>query len=161
MLRTPLIEQEILRLKNKDKPKIKENVVPPNLIDGPIDQRNLRDERVFRLASETASEEAELELNSLLQQFREWQRTHKGTFKDFLKSNQDIKIIKISKILADRRKVAKEGGVIDKANRPKEPQVKEINLMGDFHKLMDMLAKMSPQERRSIQWLVDKTFGKK
>jgi len=160
MLRNKYIEDEIWKLKNIDKPKIKENVVPPNLIDGPIDQRNLRDERVFRLASETASEEAELELNSLLLQFREWKRTHKGTFKDFLKSNQDIKIIKISKILADR-KVAKDGGLIDKRNLPKEPEVKQISLMGDFHKLMDMLSKMSPQERKSIQWLVDKTFGKK
>jgi len=161
MLRNKYIEEEIWRLKNQDKPIIKQETVPPNLMDSPIDQRNFKDERIFRLASESAAEEAEMEFNSLLEEFREWKKKNKGTFKDFLKSNQeDIKIIKISKLLADR-KVAKEGGPIDKANRPKEPEVKQIDLMGDFHKLMGMLAKMSPQERRSIQWLVDRTFGKK
>ena len=59
-------------------------------------------------------------------------------------------------------KSAKHGGLIDKTNKPKEPAgVKKIDLMGDFYNLMDMVAKMSPQERRSIQWLLDKTFGKK
>ena len=162
MLRNKYLEEEIWRLKNQDRPIIKQETVPPSLMDPPLEQRNLKDDRIFRLASESPAEEFEMEFNSLLKEFREWKKKNKGNFKDFLKSNQeDIKIIKISKLLADR-KVAKEGGPIDKANRPKEPAgVKQINLMGDFHKLMDMLAKMSPQERESIQWLVDKTLGKK
>ena len=159
MLRNKYIEEEIWRLKNQDRPKIKQETVPPSLMDSPLEQRNLKDDRIFRLASESPAEEFEMELNSLLEEFREWKKKHKGNFKDFLKSNEDIKIIKISKILADRTKLNAGGPV---KNRPKEPAgVKEIDLMPDFHKLMDMLAKMSPQERRSIQWLVDKTFGKK
>ena len=159
MLRNKYIEEEIWRLKNQDRPIIKQETVPPSLMDSPLEQRNLKDDRIFRLASESPAEEFEMELNSLLEEFREWKKKHKGNFKDFLKSNEDIKIIKISKILADRTKLNAGGPV---KNRPKEPEgVKQIDLMGDFNKLMDMLAKMSPQERRSIQWLVDKTFGKK
>ena len=159
MLRNKYLEEEIWRLKNQDRPIIKQETVPPSLMDSPLEQRNLKDDRIFRLASESPAEEFEMELNSLLEEFREWKKKHKGNFKDFLKSNEDIKIIKISKILADRTKLDAGGPV---KNRPKEPAgVKEIDLMPDFHKLMDMLSKMSPQERKSIQWLVDKTFGKK
>ena len=150
--RTPILDQEIWRLKNKDKPIIKENTVPPSLMDSPLEQRNLKEDRIFRLASESAEEEAELDLISLLKEFKKWKENNKGGWRDFLNSNrEDIRIIKL-----------KEGGPIDKANRPKEPPgVKQIDLMGDFHNLMDMLSKMSPQERASVQWLVDKTFGKK
>ena len=159
MLRNKYLEEEIWRLKNKDKPIIKEKVVPPSLMDTPLEQRNLKDDRIFRLASESPAEEFEMEFNSLLKEFQDWKKKNKGTFKDFLKSNQDIKIIKISKILADRTKLNSGGPV---KNKPKEPTgVKEIDLMPDFHKLMDMLSKMSPQERESINWLVEKTFGKK
>ena len=42
MLNNKYIEEEIWRLKNKDKPKVKDNSVPPNLVDTPIDQRNLK-----------------------------------------------------------------------------------------------------------------------
>ena len=34
--------------KNKDKPEIKEKAIPPNLMDGPIDQKNLFDETIFQ-----------------------------------------------------------------------------------------------------------------
>ena len=45
MLKDKFIKEEIWKLKNKDKPKVKDNAVPPNLIDSPIDQRNLKDEK--------------------------------------------------------------------------------------------------------------------
>ena len=127
MLRNKYLEEEIWRLKNQDRPKIKQETVPPSLMDPPLEQRNLKDDRVFRLASESPAEEFEMELNSLLEEFREWKKKHKGNFKDFLKSNEDIKIIKISKILADRTKLNAGGPV---KNRPKEPAgVKKIDLM--------------------------------
>ena len=128
MLRNQYLEEEIWRLKNQDRPKIKQETVPTSLMDPPLEQRNLKDDRVFRLASESPAEEFEMELNSLLEEFREWKKKHKGNFKDFLKSNQeDIKIIKISKILADRTKLNAGGPV---KNRPKEPAgVKKIDLM--------------------------------
>ena len=61
-------------------------------IDKPIYQRNLKDEKITKLASESAGEEAELELNSLLQEFMEWKKENKGGFKDFLKSNKNLKV---------------------------------------------------------------------
>ena len=107
---TPFVDEEISKLKLKlegrdhHHPEVRENVVPPNLIDSPLDQPNLKDERIFRLASESAAEEAELELNSLLEEFRDWKKKHKGTFKDFLKDNREkIKVIQISKNLTDRK----------------------------------------------------------
>ena len=36
-------------------------------------------------ASESAAEEAELELQSLLEEFKEWKQNNKGSFNDFLK----------------------------------------------------------------------------
>ena len=40
-----------------------------------------------KLASETAEEEAELELQILLKQFEEWSKENSGGFKDFLMCN--------------------------------------------------------------------------
>ena len=97
MLKDKFIQEEIWKLKNRDKPEIKDNAVPPNLIDSPIDQRNLFDETIIRLASESAGEEAELELNSLLEEFIEWKKENKGGFKDFLQSNKKTKIIKLNR----------------------------------------------------------------
>ena len=41
------------------------------------------------LASESGAEEAQMELDQLLLQFEEWQKDHKGGWKDFLKSHKD------------------------------------------------------------------------
>ena len=95
MLRNKYVEEEIWKLKNKDRHPKKKDTTPPNLIDSPIDQRNLFDETIIRLASESAGEEAELELNSLLQEFMEWKKENKGGFKDFLKSNKNLKVKKL------------------------------------------------------------------
>ena len=40
-------------------------------------------------ASESGAEEAELDLQQLLQQFEEWKKDNKGGWRDFLKSNKD------------------------------------------------------------------------
>ena len=52
------------------------------------------------LASETGSEEAQMELDQLLKQFADWKKDHKGGWRDFLKSNKnpyldDIEVIEI------------------------------------------------------------------
>ena len=48
-------------------------------------------------ASESGAEEAELDLQQLLQQFEEWKKDHTGGWRDFLKSNKDPKVLKLSK----------------------------------------------------------------
>ena len=47
-------------------------------------------------ASESAAEEAELELQSLLEEFKEWKQNNKGSFNDFLKdASNKVKVIKL------------------------------------------------------------------
>ena len=65
------------------------------LVDKPLYQKNKKDEEVIRLASETAAEEAQMELDQLLKQFEEWKKENSGGWKDFLKSNKGLKIKKL------------------------------------------------------------------
>ena len=45
-------------------------------------------------ASESAAEEAELELQSLLEEFKEWKQNNKGSFNDFLKdATESLKLL--------------------------------------------------------------------
>ena len=41
------------------------------------------------LASESGAEEADLEFDSLMKQYKEWKKHNKGSFQDFLKSDSD------------------------------------------------------------------------
>jgi len=51
----------------------------------------------IKMASESAAEEAELELEQLLQQYEDWRKKNKGGWSDFLKSGQDeIKVKRIN-----------------------------------------------------------------
>ena len=59
----------------------------------------------LKVASETAEEEAEMELQQLLEQFDEWQKNNSGGWKDFLKSNKDETKVK--------RITLKSGGSVD------------------------------------------------
>tara|TARA_R100000963_G_scaffold33845_1_gene26508 strand:+ start:181 stop:591 length:411 start_codon:yes stop_codon:yes gene_type:complete len=53
-------------------------------------------------ASETGEEEAELDLQQLLKEFEIWKEDNKGGWKDFLKSNKDLKV-----------KTLKDGGTVN------------------------------------------------
>ena len=48
------------------------------------------------LASESGDEEAQMELDQLLLQFEEWKKDHTGGWRDFLKSNKNPKVVKLS-----------------------------------------------------------------
>ncbi len=51
----------------------------------------------IKVASESAQEEAQMELDQLLKQFEEWTKKNKGGWKDFLKSGKDeIKVKRIN-----------------------------------------------------------------
>ena len=52
----------------------------------------------IKVASESAAEEAQLELDQLLQQFDEWKKDNKGGWRDFLKDNKDEPKIKKIKL---------------------------------------------------------------
>jgi hypothetical protein len=47
------------------------------------------------LASETSAEEAELDLQQLLKEFEIWKEENSGGWRDFLKSNKDLKVKKL------------------------------------------------------------------
>jgi hypothetical protein len=51
-----------------------------------------------KIASESAAEEAELELQMLLKQFEDWSKKNKGTFKDFMndKGDSPVRSIKLN-----------------------------------------------------------------
>ena len=103
--------------------------MPPSLMDSPLEQRNFKDERIFRLASESPAEEFEMEFDSLLREFKEWKEKNKGTFKDFLKDNKDdVKVIKISKILADRKVAAATEAQQEEAKRLWQLELKKMEL---------------------------------
>ena len=57
---------------------------------------SLKDE--IKRISETAEEEAEMELQILLKQFEDWKKDNKGSFSDFMKDKSDppIKQIKLA-----------------------------------------------------------------
>ena len=151
MLRNKYLEEEIWRLKNQDRPIIKQKVVPPSLMDSPLEQKDLKIENLFRLARSDVDFDL---LINIKQGYKNWLGAgNKGSTEDYLNSLSIDELKKLS---------LKEGGLVDKRNLPKEPaDVRKIDLMGDFHNLMDMLAKMTPQQRESIQWLLDRTLGKK
>ena len=47
-------------------------------------------------ASESAAEEAEMELQSLLEEYKEWKKKNEGSFNDFMKNASDkVRIIKL------------------------------------------------------------------
>ena len=48
----------------------------------------------IKVVSESAAEEAQLELDQLLQQFDEWKKENKGGCRDFLKDNKDATKVK-------------------------------------------------------------------
>ena len=48
------------------------------------------------LASESGAEEAELDLQQLLKEFEIWKEDNKGGWRDFLKSNKNPKVVKLS-----------------------------------------------------------------
>ena len=72
-------------------------------ISKPIEKAPTLDDSL-KVASETAAEEAQLELDQLLKQFEDWSKENSGGWKDFLKSNkEDIKVKRIT---------LKEGGPV-------------------------------------------------
>ena len=66
----------------------------------------------IKVASESSQEEAQMELEQLLEQFKEWKRENSGGWKDFLNSSRDeIKVKRIN--LSAGGEVEKYGDLVD------------------------------------------------
>tara|TARA_R110000824_G_scaffold190111_1_gene371527 strand:- start:98 stop:550 length:453 start_codon:yes stop_codon:yes gene_type:complete len=144
MINNKYIEEEIWKLKNKDKPEVKDNGIPPNLIDGPIGQRNLKDEKVIQLAKNNL----ELDLLANIREgYKDWLKAgNEGSQKDYLDtlSMDDLKRLSL-----------REGGSVGTSNKPKEPvAVKDIDLTQELLKTADYLSKLSESERATIDWIL-------
>ena len=150
MLRTPFVDEEIWKLKFKNK-KPENKSTPPDLIDTPLEQRNFEIENLFRLAKS----DVQLDLLIGIQQgYKEWlNQGNSGSTQDYLDSLSMDELKELS---------LKEGGLVDKANRPKQPSsVKKIDLTQEFLKTADFYSRLSSSEKETLDWMIKKLSGKK
>ena len=151
MLKDKFIQEEIWKLKNKDKSEIKENAIPPNLIDGPIDQRNLKDEKLIKLASGMELDEL-AEATQFMQELFE-SEIAAGNIPSSTSYNDWIKGLRTS---------LGGGGKVIKFSDYKKPRggVKKIDL-GAYFDLGRTMSSLSESERDTLKWLLNKSFPKK
>ena len=120
-------------------------------IDKPIYQENKNDSKIFELAKNNI--ELDL-LNNIQQGYNEWLNAgNEGTIKYYLDtlSLEDLKLLSF-----------KKGGIVDKANRPKEPvAVKDIDLTQEFLKTADFYSRLSSSEKETLDWMIKKLSGGK
>ena len=143
MLRNKYIEEEIWRLKNKDiEPKIKEDILPPNLIDSPLD-KGPSNADLFRLASEAQEDEFKvIELPALIKEFNELKKKNPSLrWEEFYNNSTRVHV--------------GDGGPIK--NKPRGPKggVKKIN-MADYHKFGMTVASLTDDERKVLGSLLSK-----
>ena len=151
MLKDKFIQEEIWKLKNKDKSEIKDNSIPPNLIDGPIDQRNLKDEKLIKLASGMELDEL-AEATQFMQELFE-SEIAAGNIPSSTSYNDWIKGLRTS---------LGGGGKVIKFSDYKKPRggVKKIDI-GAYFDLGRTLSSLSESERDTLKWLLNKTLPKK
>ena len=152
MLKDKFIQEEIWKLKNKDKPEIKENTVPPNLIDTPIDQRNLKDEKLIKLVSGAALDEL-AEATQFMKELFE---------KEIAAGNIPSSTSYDEWILSLRQSLGDGGKVVDfaKYRKSKEPKIKTIDI-GKYFSLARTLTSLSQSERDTLKWVLNKSLYKK
>ena len=151
MLKDRYIQEEIWKLKNKDKTETKENSIPPNLIDGPITQRNLKDEKLIKLASGAA-----------LDELAEATQFMKELFEKEVKAGNIPNSMSYSEWIKSLRLGLSGGGKVIKFSDYKKPRggVKQINI-GDYFDLGRRLSSMNKSELDTLKWLLNKSLGPK
>ena len=151
MLKDKFIREEIWKLKNKDKPEIKDNSIPPNLIDGPINQRNLKDEKLIKLASGMELDE----LAEATQFMRE-------LFESEIAAGNIPSSTSYNDWITGLRTSLSGGGKVIKFSDYKKPRggVKKIDL-GAYFDLGRTMSSLSESERDTLKWLLNKSFPKK
>jgi len=149
---TPFVDEEILRLKNKDKPEAKENIIPPNLIDSPLDQRNLKDEKLIKLASGAALDEL-VEAQQFMHELFE---------KEMAAGNISSSTSYDEWVLNLRQSLGDGGKVVDftKYAKSKEPKIKTIDI-GKYLDLGRTLSSLNQSERDTLKWILNKSLYKK
>jgi len=148
--RTPHIDQEIWKLKKKDKPAPrKNNSVPPNLIDSPLYQRNLKDELIRKLSKFASVDDLILAQEYWDEQWDKADPDH-TKFKNVREyinwalSNTDVDLARGGRVGKD------DGGPIDPTD----------DLLKEWLKLMEMRSRLSKTERDSVDFLIDRMTTK-
>ena len=149
MLRTKHIEEEIWKLKNKDKPEIKEKAVPPNLIDTPIDQRNLKDEKLIKLASG-------MELDELAEATQFMQEL----FEAEIAAGNIPRSTSYSDWIKGLRTSLGGGGKVIKLSDYKKPKIKTIDI-GKYFNLARSVSSLSQSELDTLKWVLNRSLYKK
>ena len=146
------IEEEISKLKNKDRPIVKDNAGPPNLIDTPIDQRNLKDEKLIKLASGAALDEL-VESKQFMKELFE---------KEIAAGNISSSTSYDEWVLNLRQSLGDGGKVVDFAKyaKSKGPKIKTIDI-GKYLDLSRTLSSLNQSERDTLKWILNKSFTKK
>ena len=120
------------------------------VIDKPIYQENKRDAEVLRLAKNDLALDL---LSNIESGYKDWlDAGNEGSREDYLVSLSldELKTLSL-----------KDGGPVDKYNRPKEPvSVKKIDLTDELLKTADMFSRLSSEEIKTINWMLKK-MGKK
>ena len=150
MLKDKFIQEEIWKLKNKDKTETKENSIPPNLVDGPITQRNLKDEKIIKLASGSSLDEL-VEAQQFMHELFE---------KEIDAGNIPRSMSYDDWIISLRTSLGGGGKVIKFSDFHKPKSVKEIKL-SDYFDLGRRLSSLNQSERETLKWLLNKTLTKK
>ena len=135
--RTPHVDNEIWKLKRKQKPVLeKDNSVPPNLMDAPLYQRNLKDEEAVKFAKNNALIDELVEATQYMQEL----------FQKEIKSGNIPSSMSYSEWLESLRLNVSEGGPIDPAD----------DLLKQWLKLMELRSRLSQRERDNVDFLIDK-----
>ena len=148
MINNKYIEEEIWKLKNKDKPEIKEKAIPPNLMDGPINQRNLKDEKLIKLASGAALDEL-AEATQFMKELFE-QEVKAGNIPSSTSYDDWVKSLRTS---------LSSGGKVIKFSDYKKPKIKQIKI-SDYLDLGRTLSSLSQSERDTLKWILNRSFPK-
>ena len=139
--RIPLVDEEIWKLKRKQKPLLrKDNSVPPDLIDSPIYQRNLKDEKVIKFARNEAAIDELVEATQYMQEL----------FEKEIKAGNIPSSMSYGEWLESLRTKLSNGGPVDPTD----------DLLKQFLKLMELKSRLSKSERESVDFLIEKMTAK-
>jgi hypothetical protein len=125
---------------------------PPNLIDKPINQRNLKDEKIIKLASG-----AELDEGIEAEQFM-----REIYVKEIEAGNISNSTSYDEWILSLRQSLGDGGKVVDfaKYRKSKEPKIQTIDI-GKYLDLGRTLSSLNQSERDTLKWILNKSLYKK
>tara|TARA_R110002051_G_scaffold106521_3_gene179580 strand:- start:3059 stop:3463 length:405 start_codon:yes stop_codon:yes gene_type:complete len=125
---------------------------PPNLIDKPISQRNLKDEKIIKLASG-----AELDEGIEAEQFM-----REIYVKEIEAGNISNSTSYDEWILSLRQSLGDGGKVVDlaKYRKSKEPKIQTIDI-GKYLNLGRTLSSLNQSERDTLKWILNKSLYKK